>query len=100
MANVADQQEERMRLFEEREREFLQLVAETENIDSVTEEPDQPLSGLQCLLSLTEILDRAAKLRKMNFELEQRIEALDQHKLLAEVIVSSAISIHTICLCY
>lgn len=80
-SNVAS----RMEQYERREREFLEFVAETQNIDSVNEDPDQPLSGLQCLLALTEILDRAVLLRKINFSLEQRIEELDQVKLLAEV---------------
>lgn len=75
----------RMELFEKQEREFLEFVAETQNIDNVSEEPDQPLSGLQCLLALTEILDRAVLLRKINFDLEQRIDELDHVKLLGEV---------------
>lgn len=80
--------ESRLTNFELKEKDFLEFVAEIQPIDNVTEEPDRPLSGLQCLLALTEILDRAAKLRKLNYDLEQRIEVLDQLKLLAEVFTS------------
>lgn len=78
----------RMRLYEEREREFLEFVSETTPTEEAANDfdvDDRPLSGLHCLLALTEILDRAAHLRLTNFDLEQRIDMLQQLKQIAEV---------------
>lgn len=83
---------DRMDIFRKRERDFMEFVAETESIDNVDEEPDQPLMGLQCLLTLADILERAVRLRKINSDLEQRIEELDHVKLVSEVIINLPMS--------
>ena len=81
----------RMTLYQQREDDFFDFVKQSNGSmdnDSGTDvksAEDMPLSGLQCLLTLTEILDRAAQLRVANFDLEQRIEVLQKFKLLAEV---------------
>ena len=76
----------RMKLYEEREREFYQFINEAPKpVDMEDDVDDRPLTGLQCLLALTEILEKAAQLRITNFDLEQRIEVLQRLKQIAEV---------------
>ncbi|XP_067941350.1 titin homolog isoform X2 [Watersipora subatra] len=76
----------RMSLFEQREKDFIEFVKETPRNQQVEEDTDdRPLSGLQCLLALTEILEKAAQLRLTNYDLEQRIETLQRLKQIAEV---------------
>lgn len=83
-----DDEDPRMKLYKQREQEFTEFMIESTQNDSTpgyVSVEDQPLSGLQCLLALTEILDRAAHLRLANFDLEQRIDVLQRFKQIAEV---------------
>lgn len=90
-SSASDSIDPRMTLYNQREQEFYDFLKQTNNtVDNdsgtdVSSPHDMPLSGLQCLLALTEILDKAARLRVVNYNLEQRIEVLQQFKLLAEV---------------
>lgn len=81
--------DQRMKVYEDKEKAFYEFLEECEcgkDETGADKLEDKPLTGLQCLLALTEILDRAAKLRVSNYDLEQRIEILQRFKLIAEVI--------------
>jgi len=91
----------KMAIFERQEEEFLQFICDAditcESMADTEEDSEKPLTGLQCLLALTTILDATARLRQSNTHLERRIENLENYKLLAEV---SAIRLaDCICVC-
>lgn len=82
------EEDPRMKLYNDREQDFLDFVAESNAASGVDVDEgveDRPLSGLQCLLALTEILERAAQLRLTNANLEQRINVLQRFKMITEV---------------